>query len=67
MENYSSWRPWDLLQFIILVSQATPTHNNNNNPPAHITVEETIQPETKQFIGVALAYSYKHEGGHGHT
>ena len=48
MENYSSWRPWDLLQFLLLVSQATPTHNNNNNnnPPAHITVEETTQPET---------------------
>ena len=39
-----NWRPWDILQFIILVLQATPTHNNNNNPPAHITVEETIQP-----------------------
>ena len=54
MENYSSWRPWDFLQFVILVLQATPIHNNNNNnPPAHITVEETTQPEAGYFIGVA--------------
>ena len=51
MENYSSWRPWDLLQFVILVSQATPIHNNNL--PAHITVEEITQPEAGYFIGVA--------------
>ena len=31
----------------------THNNNNNNNPPARITVEETTQPETQHFIGVA--------------
>ena len=53
VENSWSWKPWDFLQFLILVSQATPTYNNNNNLSAHITVEETIQPEPQHFIGVA--------------
>ena len=29
-------------------------NHNNNNPPASITAEETTQPETGHFIGVAL-------------
>ena len=43
------------LEFLILVTQATPIHNNNNsnNPPARSTVEETTQPETGHFILVA--------------
>ena len=34
-----------------------PNNNNNNNPPARTTAGESTQPETKDFIGVALLRS----------
>ena len=65
MENYSSWRPWDLLQFLMLVSQTTPTHNTlhlcwRNHSTRNITLYWSGLKETSSIASTLERTEERH-------